>query len=567
MGSGRSGLRHRMVLLAALPFALAGFVSAPASASDQGPPATSVEGAEQESSSGPGTAPPSEPAADQPVTTEESSGAGPSGAEPVTTDSTTEPEVQQPVAEQPVDTDSPGAPEPGAAVPSAAPRQAAGDRPARVIGRAKVTICHRTRSRLNPYNQITIAESAIITRGHSGHTGPIFAPGVEQWGDIIPPAPPEFPGGMNWPEGQSVLDNGCEVRPDVGPLPSAEIGAVECVGTNPQLDVTVANGADATAPAIFTILVDGVVVETVGPLAPGESQTVTLTGDPGGGLDGQENQTFTVEVRSGGEVIATQVITVDCPPPPPDVELSAELVCLGEVARGSVTVTNNGQQPVEVTAAVDGTPVGTPLIVEPGATETATADVSQFEDQTVTVDILVDGVVEATYTVTTDCVAPVPEPGGSVAGQECPPPSSTVTMGNTGEVDSEVEFVILVNGKVVQDSAPLFGGEATTIVADLSRFEDQTVIVQLRSRGEVLASRTIHVNCVVVAGAGAGAGAAAGGSGSSVQPGLATGSGVLPSVGAGFGPGVIGLGLGFVVVGSLVIVAGSHRSGPRSRRA
>ncbi len=200
-------------------------------------------------------------------------------------------------------------------------------------------------------------------------------------------------------------------------------------------------------------------------------------------------------------------------------------------------------------------------MVPAGETRSATADFSQFEDQTITVVILVDEVEAATYTVTPDCVAPLPEPGGSIAGQECPPPSSTVTMGNSGEVDSQVEYVILVDGKVVQRSAPLFGGDITTIVADLSRFEDRSVIVQLRSRGEVLGSRTIHVNCVAVAGAGAG------GSGSSAQPGVATGSGVLPAVGAGFGPSVITLGLCLVMVGSLVIIAGSRRSGPRSRRA
>ncbi len=64
--------------------------------------------------------------------------------------------------------------------------------------------------------------------------------------------------------------------------------------------MTVTNGADATAPAFFTILVDGVVVETIGPVAPGDSETVTLTG---GGLGLEEDQTITVEVRSGGEII------------------------------------------------------------------------------------------------------------------------------------------------------------------------------------------------------------------------------------------------------------------------
>ena len=339
------------------------------------------------------------------------------------------------MSEQPTDEDSsPQATEPGAT---------GAERPGRPgplptglhasLGGRKLTICHRTSSRLNPYNQITIAEEAVIRRGHSEHTGPIFAPGVENWGDIIPPIPPELPRGLNWPEGQSVLNNGCEVQPDVGPLPSASIGEVECVGTTPQVGVTVTNGAAATAPAFFAVLVDGVVVETVGPVAPGDSQTVTLTGDPGGGLEGQEDETITVEVRSGGAVIDSRVLTVDCPPPPPDVDIGAQLACAGDVAQGSVTVTNNGQDAVVVTAEVDGVPVGTPLTVAPGATETATADLSPFEDQTITVVILVNGDEAATYTVTPDCVDPQASPSVSVAGQECPPPSATVTLGNTGD--------------------------------------------------------------------------------------------------------------------------------------
>jgi hypothetical protein len=576
--SGRSGIRQRMVLSAALLFALAGFMLAPAAAADQGSsPVTSIDAAEQADSSGPGSSltsgstetdgsgsPEESTSTEESSSTEETSSSGGSISDTGTTEPAAPPEAGDQASEESSGQGSPGVTEPGATVPKTEPTGAAGERPARVIGRAKVTICHRTSSRLNPYNQITLAEEAVIRRGHSGHTGPIFAPGVENWGDIIPPIPPELPGGLNWPEGQSDLSNGCEVKPDVGPLPSASIGEAACVGTTPQVDVTVSNGAAATAPAFFTIRVDGVVVETVGPVAPGESQTVTLTGDPGGGLEGQENQTITVEVRSGGEVVDSRVITVDCPPPPPDVDVSAQLVCAGQVAQGSVTVTNNGQEPVVVTATVDGAPVGTPLTVAPGTTERATADLSQFEDQTIEVTIFVDDAEAATYTATPDCVAPQAEPSVSVAGQECPPPSATVALGNTGDPDSTVVFVILVDGKVVQRSAPIFGGDTTTIVGDLSRFEDQTVVVELRANGEVLGSRTIHVNCTIVAGA-SGSTAQPASTASGGFPGSSTGSGVLPGVGAGFGLSLVALGLGLVAGGSLLIVAGSRRSG--SRRA
>ena len=574
--SSHSHLRHRMALLAVLPLALIGFSPATAAA-DEGPsPDTSINSSEQDQSSGPGTAPastPGEEAGSTEETTEQSgSGAGSTSNVPVTsgssgpgdTEPVDDPVVEEPTPQQPVGESGSTAPGPGVTAPQAKPGQAT---PVRARPELKVTICHRTNSRLNPYNQIAVAVSGIIgPAGHDTHTGPIFSPDVQDWGDIIPPIPPRLPDGLNWPAGQAVLDNGCEVKPDVGPLPSASIGQAQCVGTTPQIDVTVSNSAAATAPAFFTILVDGALVETVGPVAPGDSRTVTLTGDPGGGLEGQENQTITVAVRSGGEVIDSRVITVDCPPPPPDVDVTAQLVCVGEVARGSVTVTNNAQQPVTVTATVDGAPAGTPLVVGAGATETATADLSTFEDQTITVAILVDGNEVATYTATVDCVDPKARPSVSVAGEECPPPSTTVTLGNTGDPDSQVVFVILVDGKVVQKTAPLFGGDTTTIVGDLSRFEDQTVVVELRANGEVLGSRTIHVNCTTVAGASASTAQPASTT-SGGLPGSGSGSGVLPSVGAEFGLSVVALGLGLVVAGCLLIVVGIRRGGSRSRQA
>ena len=570
----RSRLQHRMALLAALPLFLLGVMSAPAGASDQG--STSSDGARVENNSGPGTSAPAEEpgTTDEPASTEESgssegsSSSGQSGGDPDTSSPTVVPEAEGHAAEEPVAEDSPAAAGPGATVPRAtpsrkAPSQAAGD-PRRAAPQPKVTICHRTSSRTNPYNQIAVAVSAIVPVGHVDHTGPIFSPTGQDWGDIIPPVP-GLPGGLNWPEGRPILDNGCEVQPDVGPLPRASIGDAVCDGTQPTVAVTVTNGADATAPAEFAELLDGVQVSIIGPLAPGESRTVVVRGP----LQGQENQTFTVEVRSppGGVVIASRVITADCAPGPPDFDIGARLTCRGAVAEGRVEVTNNEANAIEVTATIDGAPVEQPaLLVGPGETGTAAADLSPFEDRTITVEILVDGDPVATYTVTPDCVGPQASPSVSVAGLGCPPPSATVTLGNTGDPESQVVFVILVDGKVVQETEPVFGGDTTTIVGDLSRFEDQTVVVELRANGEVLGSRTIKVNCLAVAGASASSGQPGSSSGG-VQPGSSTGSGVLPAVGAGFGISVVALGLGLPVVGSALIAAGSRRSGSRSRQA
>ena len=63
----------------------------------------------------------------------------------------------------------------------------------------KVTICHRTHSRTNPYRRITVSQNAVQNARHGGHGLPIgsanpavydstflYAPTNKYWGDIIP---------------------------------------------------------------------------------------------------------------------------------------------------------------------------------------------------------------------------------------------------------------------------------------------------------------------------------------------------------------------------------------------
>lgn len=77
----------------------------------------------------------------------------------------------------------------------------------------KVTLCHRTRSKTNPYVEITVDKNAVLNQkkgkeeGHGIHTGPIFPDAG--WGDIIP-AFDDYPG-MNWPAGRDILESGCNV--------------------------------------------------------------------------------------------------------------------------------------------------------------------------------------------------------------------------------------------------------------------------------------------------------------------------------------------------------------------
>jgi|tagenome__1003787_1003787.scaffolds.fasta_scaffold20938096_3 hypothetical protein len=372
--------------------------------------------------------------------------------------------------------------------PTPDPTRAGGSH-ARGAQKDKVTICHRTRSRTNPYNQIVVSRAAAVA-GHADHVGPIFGPDFEEWGDIIPPIRPGLPSGLNWPEGRAVLQDGCELDPDVGPEPRARVGDVGCVGTTPSLTVKVGNSDDATQPAFFKILVDGSVVRVVEPVAPGASETVVLSAE----LQPYEDQTVTIEVRSGGDVIASRVVTVDCIPAPPQVETDARLVCGSDGAQGRLTVTNNGTVPVKVVLRINGKAVGA-VRVAPGASKTGTIDLSQYEDQAVTARVRVNGVLVATYTVTPDCVAPKPLARVSIAGQICAPPTSTVTLSNDGDPDSAVVFVVRVDGRMVLETAPLYGGDTTTVVADLSKYEDQTVVVTLHANGKELGSRAITVDC------------------------------------------------------------------------
>jgi hypothetical protein len=87
-------------------------------------------------------------------------------------------------------------------------------------------------------------------------------------------------------------------------------------------------------------------------------------------------------------------------------------------------------------------------------------------------------------------------PRVAVDGVVCPPPTATVTLANDGDPDSRIVFSIRINGRLVQVSAPIHGGDSTTIVGDLSRYEDQRVTVELRANGEVLGRRTVDVDCV-----------------------------------------------------------------------
>lgn len=100
------------------------------------------------------------------------------------------------------------------------------------LSQKKVRICHRTNSVTHPYNSISVNKSAVDGLGkndHTHHAGPIFDQNTtyptphngDQWGDIIPPHPGNS---LNWPEGQVIWENGCNVPglPTPTPTPTEE---------------------------------------------------------------------------------------------------------------------------------------------------------------------------------------------------------------------------------------------------------------------------------------------------------------------------------------------------------
>jgi hypothetical protein len=464
----------QVVLLVSPAVALAGQgAAAPVPASPDGETEESAPSSEQEAPD-PSTEPPAPDPTPSP-NAEEPSVAEPPSEEPAPEDEGPLPEISEPGSEDPRESTAP-----------------ANRRRSRSVN-AKVTICHRTNSRTNPYNQISVSESAAIN-AHADHTGPIFSPDLPpgaDWGDIIPPLPPSLPNGRNWPGGEAILANGCETQPDVGPRPVSIIGNVECVAGPTAIDeVRVFNGPRATDSASFTIFVNGMQQGgTVGPLAPGESEVVPVD------VSGFEDEPVTITVESGGEVIATRVVTADCLPPPPGVEITASLECMEDDAMGTLSVINNGVAPVTVSATVNGIEVVPDTIVPAGATEESVGDLSQFEDQSIMAEVFVDGVETAMFgPITVDCAPAEPAPSANVGSVVCPGETSTVTLTNDGEPDSQITFSVFINGSFEQD-ATVFGGESTTLVGHLAEFEDRSVTIEVRADGQIISSETLSVDC------------------------------------------------------------------------
>ncbi|MEA2620128.1 MAG: hypothetical protein QOC97_901, partial [Chloroflexota bacterium] len=162
----------------------------------------------------------------------------------------------------------------------------------------KVTICHATSSETHPYVSITVDIAAAGypdgDNGHAGHTGPVWYPGAKadgvDWGDIIPPYTYHtfVYAGMNWPEGQAILEAGCTI-----PGESAHNPAIHVEKTADPTTLS-AGGGDVTYTYVVTNTGD-VPLSTVS-VSDNKCSSVTyVSGDANddGVLDLTETWTFT----------------------------------------------------------------------------------------------------------------------------------------------------------------------------------------------------------------------------------------------------------------------------------
>ena len=123
----------------------------------------------------------------------------------------------------------------------------------------QVTLCHRSDSYTNPYQEITVDVASVLnTKGHDSHDGRVFFPDIpkhEQWGDIIPPfdfGPGEQYAGQNFDtDGQAILAAGCTVA-SVTATTAELTTTTESTTTEPGQETTTSGDTDVTVGGVTT---------------------------------------------------------------------------------------------------------------------------------------------------------------------------------------------------------------------------------------------------------------------------------------------------------------------------
>lgn len=182
----------------------------------------------------------------------------------------------------------------------------------------KVTICHAASSASNPYQQITVAPSAVDGEGKGDHylehTGPVWREGMAKgtWGDIIPPIP-DVHDGLNWSaRGKRVWRLGClpqtpMPKPTPTPIPTPTNSGSPTATPTPTDSgpptPTPSGSTSPTATATPTDSASPTASPTTAPPDPGEPQTpiVIIPAAPGVIPPG-ERTTLLKHVRSSGDI-------------------------------------------------------------------------------------------------------------------------------------------------------------------------------------------------------------------------------------------------------------------------
>lgn len=179
----------------------------------------------------------------------------------------------------------------------------------------KVTFCHATSSRTNPYVSITTDPASIIKVGHDHHSGPVWSPTMgthASWGDVIP--------AFTWVDRSGRSHHYAGLNTD-----HLDVVAAGCVVPPTQVELAAPVAADQTCDATGTITIEARqgVTWTLDEVAttPGThdvaagSHTVTATALRGWTIVGPSTWTLTVAAATECGVVTVTPVDPTVTPP------------------------------------------------------------------------------------------------------------------------------------------------------------------------------------------------------------------------------------------------------------
>jgi LPXTG-motif cell wall-anchored protein len=258
--------------------------------------------------------------------------------------------------------------------------------------------------------------------------------------------------------------------------------SVACVSGDGSVTITLQNTGGPNAKAVHfevTNPKDGTV--TTRDVAPGATDTVTLTGFADGGV--------AIQVTADG-VHHDQALTVNCDMPgTPDV--SASVACANGDGDVTVVLANTaGNLPITFVVTDPRTNVATTKVVPVGGNASVT--LTGLPDGVITIPVTADG-VSLNQTLTVKCDQPgVPSVAASVA---CANANGdvTITVANTGG-NLPVTFVVTDPRTNVATTKVVAVGASDSVT--LTGFADGVVVIPVTADG-VAVNQTLTIHCDV----------------------------------------------------------------------